>query len=259
MNNRLKNKIALITGATSGMGKSCASELAKFGVNLIIAGRRENLLTEVKETIEKEYNVNVLPIVLDVRDSKEVLKKLGNLPTEWKNIDILINNAGLAAGSEKVYESYIEDIDAMIDTNVKGLLYVTKAIVPHMVERNAEGIIINLGSVAGNTAYAGGGVYCGSKAAVRYISDGLRVDLVNTPIKVTNIEPGLVETEFSVVRYKGDEEKAKNVYKGIEALTPEDVAKTIVYICNLPQNIQIPEIILTPNHQADAIHKYFKK
>ena len=152
----------------------------------------------------------------------------------------------------------VEDIDAMVDTNVKGLLYVIKAVVPQMVARKAQGIVVNLGSVAGNTAYAGGAVYCGSKAAVRYISDGLRIDLVDTPIKVTNVEPGLVETEFSIVRYKGDKDKAKKVYTGIDPLTPDDIADTVAYICNMPQNVQIPEIVLTPTHQADAIYKHYE-
>ncbi|MEG1049475.1 MAG: SDR family NAD(P)-dependent oxidoreductase [Oscillospiraceae bacterium] len=259
MENRVKGKIALITGATSGIGCSCAYELAQLGANLIITGRRAELLHTIGAKLQKEYGVKVLCLPLDVRRSEDVMEKLSTLPDQWKDIDILINNAGLAVGTEKVYDSPIEDIDAMIDTNVKGLLYVTKAVVPQMVQRNAEGVIINLGSVAGNEAYAGGAIYCGSKAAVRYISDGLRIDLMNTPIRVTTIEPGLVETEFSIVRFRGDVDKAKNVYTGIEALTPDDIAKTIGYVCLLPKNVQIPEIILTPCHQADALNKHYEK
>ena len=258
MENRVKGRIALVTGATSGIGRSCAVKLAALGADLVLAGRRETMLEEVAAHIRSAYGVRVLTLVLDVRDSFQVLDKLTHLPDEWKNIDILINNAGLALGTEKVFENQVEDIDAMVDTNVKGLLYVIKAVVPQMVARKAHGIVVNLGSVAGNTAYAGGAVYCGSKAAVRYISDGLRIDLVDTPIKVTNIEPGLVETEFSIVRYKGDKDKAKKVYTGIDPLTPDDIADTVAYICNIPQKVQIPEIVLTPTHQADAIYKHYE-
>ncbi|MEG0090416.1 MAG: SDR family NAD(P)-dependent oxidoreductase [Oscillospiraceae bacterium] len=259
MENRVTGKIAFITGATSGIGRSCAYELAKLGANLILCARRTELLSDIGAKIGSEYGVKVLCLPLDVRSSKDVMEKLAALPKEWQDIDILVNNAGLAKGTEKVYENQIEDIDDMIDTNVKGLLYVIKAVVPQMVRRNAQGVVVNLGSVAGNEAYAGGAVYCGSKAAVRYISDGLRIDLMTTPIRVTTIEPGLVETEFSIVRFKGDVAKAKNVYTGIEALTPDDIAQTVAYVCNLPANVQIPEIILTPCHQADALNKHYEK
>ncbi|MDR1835984.1 MAG: SDR family NAD(P)-dependent oxidoreductase [Fusobacteriaceae bacterium] len=251
-------KIGLVTGATSGIGKSSAVELAKLGVNLIITGRRDSLLRELQKELETKYGVKALPLKLDVRNSGEVDSVLGALPTEWKDIDILINNAGLARGTAKVHLNSLEEIDSMVDTNVKGLLYVTRAVVPQMVARKAEGIIINIGSVAGNISYGGGAVYCGTKAAVRYISDGLRIDLVDTPIRVTNVEPGLVETEFSIVRFAGDRDKAKKVYTGIEALTPDDIALVVAYIVNLPKNIQIPEIIITPAHQADSVHKHYE-
>ena len=191
-------------------------------------------------------NIKVCPLQLDARSPKEVDEKIDSLSNEWKNIDIIINNAGLALGLDKVYNNSVEDIDAMIDTNVKGMLYMIRKIVPSMVARDIQEIVINIGTVAGDAAYAGGAVYCASKAAVMSLSDGLRIDLVDTKVKVTNIKPGLVETNFSVIRFKGDEERAGNVYKGIEALTPDAIADTVVYICNLPDNVQIPEITMTP-------------
>ena len=196
---------------------------------------------------------------MDVSKSEDVRSKMASLPDEWKDIDFLINNAGMAVGTDKVFESEMEDFDKVIDTNVKGLLYMIKAVVPQMVARNSTGVVVNMGSVAGNIAYGGGAVYCGSKAAVRYITDGLRIDLMDTPVRVTCIEPGLVETEFSVIRFRGDEEKAKAVYTGIDALTSEDIGRAVAYVCNLPENVQIPEMILTPAHQADSINKHYEK
>lgn len=256
--NRIKGKIALITGATSGIGKSCAIALAKLGMNLIVTGRRENLLIELKKELEEKFSVQVLAIQLDVKNADEVKDKLSSLSNEWKNIDILINNAGLAAGLDKLYHNSTEDISNVIDTNIKGLLYVTNAIVPHMIERDVPATIINIGSVAGDAAYAGGAVYCASKAAVKILSDGLRIDLVDTKIKVTDVKPGLVETNFSLVRFKGDEERAKKVYQGVEPLTPDDVAETVAYIANLPNNVHIAEITLLCNNQADGRTIYKK-
>lgn len=256
--NRVKGKIALITGATSGIGKSCAIALAKLGMNLIVTGRRENLLIELKKELEEKFSVQVLVIQLDVKNADEVKDKLSSLSDEWKNIDILINNAGLAAGLDKLYHNSTEDISNVIDTNIKGLLYVTNAIVPHMIERDVPATIINIGSVAGDAAYAGGAVYCASKAAVKILSDGLRIDLVDTKIKVTDVKPGLVETNFSLVRFKGDEERAKKVYQGVEPLTPDDVAETVAYIANLPDNVHIAEITLLCNNQADGRTIYKK-
>lgn len=258
MESRLTGKIAIVTGATSGIGRSCARELAKLGVNVIVAGRRQGMLEAVKMEVEA-LGAKAYPLVMDVRNSKDVMDKINSLPPQWANIDILVNNAGLARGTDKLYESNIEDFDEVVDTNVKGVLYMIKAVVPQMIQRNAPGVVINMGSVAGNFTYAGGAVYCGTKAAVRYISDGLRIDTMNTRIKVTTIEPGIVETDFSVVRFRGDEDKAKAVYTGIEALTPDDIAQTVAYICNLPENVQIPEIIMTPNKQADGLNKYYEK
>lgn len=257
MLNRLKGKLALITGATSGIGKSCAEKLAQMGVNLIITGRRENILEDIKKELEQKYNIKVCSLQLDARNAQEVEEKINNLKDDWKNIDILINNAGLALGLDKVYNNTVKDIDDMIDTNVKGMLYMIRKVVPDMVKRDVPALVINIGSVAGDYAYAGGAIYCASKSAVKSISDGLRIDLVDTKVKVTNIKPGLVQTNFSLVRFKGDKEKADNVYKGIEALTPDDIAETVVYICNLPDNVQIPEITMTPMYQADGrtVHK----
>lgn len=254
--NRLFGKIAFITGATSGIGKSTAIAFAKEGVNLILTARRENLLLELKIFLEKEYHIQVFTLRLDVRNTEDVKRSIEMLPLTWRNIEILVNNAGLALGLDKEYLNSSDDIDTVIDTNVKGMLYVTNAIIPLMLSHKKASIIVNLGSVAEDSAYAGGAVYCASKAAIKILSDGLRIDLVDTPIKITNIKPGIVETNFSNVRFKGDEERARKVYTGIQSLTPEDIADTIVYICNLPDNVQIPEITMTPMHQADGLHIY---
>lgn len=254
----IKGKIAIVTGATSGIGRASAIELAKLGANIIISGRRENRLAQLKTEIEN-LGAKAYPLVMDVSKSSDVKEKIASLPDEWKDIDFLINNAGMALGTEKVFESEMEDFDKVIDTNVKGLLYMIKAVVPQMVERKAPGVVVNMGSVAGNIAYGGGAVYCGSKAAVRYISDGLRIDLMDTPVRVTCIEPGLVETEFSVIRFRGDEAKAKAVYTGIDALTARDIGRAVAYVCSLPDNVQIPEMVLTPAHQADSMNKHYDK
>lgn len=258
MESRIAGKIAIVTGATSGIGRSCARELAKLGVNVIVTGRRQGMLEAVRMEVEA-LGAKSIAVVMDVSNSKDVMEKINSLPPEWANIDILVNNAGLARGTDKLYESNIEDFDEVVDTNVKGTLYMIKAVVPQMIQRNAPGVVINMGSVAGNTAYAGGAVYCATKAAIRYISDGLRIDTMESRVKVTNIEPGIVETDFSIIRYRGDEAKAKAVYTGIESLTPDDIAETVAYICNLPENVQIPEIVMTPNKQADALNKFYVK
>lgn len=258
MESRVKGRIAIVTGATSGIGRASAIELAKLGAKVIISGRRENRLNELKAEIEA-LGAQAYPLVMDVSKLTDVKEKMASLPDEWKDIDFLVNNAGIALGTEKVFESEMEDFDTVIDTNVKGLLYMIKAVVPQMVKRNCPGVVVNMGSVAGNIAYGGGAVYCGSKAAVRYISDGLRIDLMDTPVRVTCIEPGLVETEFSVIRFRGDTAKAKAVYTGIDALTSEDIGAAVAYVCNLPDNVQIPEMILTPAHQADSMNKHYEK
>ncbi|WP_426709946.1 SDR family NAD(P)-dependent oxidoreductase [Cetobacterium sp. SF1] len=247
--NRLSGKNVFITGATKGIGKSTAEAFAEKGANLVILGRTKELLEKLKSDLENKYKINVYTIECDVTKGHDLKEKIEKMPI--KNIDILINNAGLALGLDKVYESSLEDYDKVIDTNIKGALYVLNGIVPLMVERN-KGHIVNLGSIAGDASYYGGAVYCASKAAIKAITDGLRIELVDKNIRVTNIKPGLVETEFSKVRFKGDEERAKNTYKGIEALTPDDIAEVIVYTCNLPENLQLTEIALMPVHQADG-------
>ena len=249
--NKLYGKTVFITGATKGIGRSCALAYAEKGANLILTARSSDLLDSLKEELVRKYGIRVYTLVLDVTKSLEVEGKVKSLPESFKKIDILINNAGLALGLDKVYLASPTDIDTVIDTNVKGMLYITAAVVPLML-KNESGHVVNIGSIAGDCAYAGGAIYCATKAAVKTFSDGLRIDLVDTNIKVTNIKPGLVETEFSKVRFKGDLEKANNTYKGIDALTPDDVADVVIYATGLPQNVQLTEIAMTPNHQADG-------
>ena len=254
--NNLRGKLVMITGASNGIGKATAIQYAEMEANLILMGRNEKALTELKDYITKRNSVEVYTIVADVRDYQSLREKIENLPANFKKIDILVNNAGLAIGMDKVYNNEAEDMANVVDTNIKGVLHMIQLIVPLMLEHGG-GHVVNMGSVAGNAAYAGGAIYCGTKAAVKTISDGLRIDLVDKPVKVTTILPGMVETEFSLVRFKGDSERAANVYKGIESLTPEDVAGTIVYVTNLPKNVQITDLTLTPLHQADGrtVHK----
>lgn len=256
--NNLYGKTIFITGATKGIGRSCALAYAEKGANLILSARSSDLLDSLKEELIRKYGIRVHTLVIDVRNSKDVEDKVKSLPESFKKIDILINNAGLALGLDKVYLASPTDIDTVIDTNVKGMLYVTSAIVPLMLKNNS-GHIVNIGSIAGDAAYAGGAIYCASKAAVKTFSDGLRVDLVDSNLRVTNIKPGLVETEFSKVRFNGDLEKANNTYKGIDALTPDDVANVVIYATGLPENIQLTEIAMTPNHQADGRTVHRKK
>lgn len=254
MENRVKNKIAFITGASSGIGKACAEKLAKLGANLILTARRKEILENLKKDLEEKYQIKVLILTFDVRNYDEVKSNIDSLPDDWKNIEILINNAGLAVGLDKFHEYKIDDVDKMIDTNVKGFIYIGNSIIPLMLKTDKVCSVINIGSVAGDIAYPGGSIYCSTKFAVKALSDSMRADLMDKKIKVTNIKPGLVETEFSVVRFRGDQEKADSVYKGIEPLYAEDVAETIVYVANLPDKIQIPELSITPLHQASGIH-----
>ena len=251
----MKNKIVFISGASGGIGKACAEYFAKDGANLIICSRNMEKLNDFRDFLINSYGVNVLAIELDVKNREKVIETIENLDENWKNIDILINNAGLAKGLEKLYEGNLDDFEDMIDTNIKGLLYLTRQIVPLMIER--KGHVINIGSTAGIIAYPNGAVYCATKAAVKFISDGLRMDLVDKEIKVTNIQPGMVETDFSVVRFKGDKNKADNFYKGIEPLTAEDIADIVLYTAKQPKHVQICEVTVTPVHQATEgyIHK----
>ena len=250
-------KIALITGATSGIGEGCARRFARGGYDLIITGRNTGKLEILKKELEAE-GVQVLALAFDVRNREAARKAVDYIPQDWRNIDVLINNAGLARGLEPEYQGSFEDWDQMIDTNIKGLLTMTRLIVPGMVRRN-HGHIINIGSIAGDAAYPGGSVYCATKAAVKALSDGLRIDLVDTPLRVTNIKPGMVETNFTVVRYRGDKQAADNFYKGIRPLTGDDIAETVYYAASAPAHIQIAEVLLMPTYQATGTISYKKK
>jgi len=245
------NKIAMITGTTAGIGKATAYKFAKEQFNLILTARRADLLDKVSKDLQKTYGIKVYTLNLDVRDKSEVEKQIHALPDEWKKIDVLVNNAGLAVGLNPIQEGDIDDWERMIDTNVKGLLYISRAICPLMIA-NGSGHIVNIGSIAGREAYPNGNVYCGTKAAVDAITRGMRMDLLKHGIKVTLIEPGAVETEFSVVRFKGDKGRADNVYKGFTPLKPEDLADAVYYVCSLPQHVNINDMLIMPTAQAAA-------
>ncbi len=246
----LKDKIVFISGATSGIGKSCAYAFAKEGANLIINARRKNLIDEIGEDLKNKFGIKVYGYKLDVRNRNEVEDSIDNLPDEWKNIDILINNAGLAKGLNKFHEDDPDNWEEMIDTNIKGLLYVTRAIVPGMIERKF-GHIIMIGSIAGHSAYPKGAVYCATKHAVDAITNSLRMDTIDKGILVSTIDPGLVETNFSNIRF-GDKDKAKNVYKGLTPLTGDDVADAVVYCASRPPHVNIAEITMLAARQASA-------
>ncbi len=244
------NKIVLITGATSGIGLACAKKFAENGDKLILTGRNEQRLKEICQELTGKGS-EVLTLVFDVRDREKVKQCLDALPAEWQDIDILVNNAGLALGLEPEYEGSFDDWDTMIDTNIKGLLTLTRLIVPKMVQRNS-GHVINIGSVAGDAAYAGGNVYCATKAAVKALSDGLRIDVAPTAVRITNLKPGLVETNFSNTRFHGDNDRAATVYKGIKPLTGDDIADVAVYAANAPAHVQIAEVLILATHQANG-------
>lgn len=248
-------KIALITGATSGIGEACARKFAEGGYNLILTARRAEKLAEIKAQLEAK-GTKVRTLVFDVRDAEAAKQAIDSLEAEWQTIDVLINNAGLALGLEKEYEGAPEDWNTMIDTNIKGLLTMTRLIVPAMIERN-EGHVINIGSVAGDAAYAGGNVYCATKAAVKTITDGLRIDVAESAVRVTNVKPGLVETNFSNVRFHGDNARAENVYKGIVPLTGADIADVAFYAASAPKHVQIAEVLVLATHQGSGsvIHR----
>jgi 3-hydroxy acid dehydrogenase / malonic semialdehyde reductase len=244
-------KIVLITGATSGFGKAIAEKFAAGKWNCIITGRRADRLHALADELREKYQNRVLSLVFDVQKKDEVFQHLSNLPKEWKDVDVLINNAGLALGRDDFDQGNTNDWDTMIDTNVKGLLYVSKAIVPYMTARN-HGHIINMGSIAGKEIYEKGNVYCGSKAAVDAISKGMRIDLLKHKIKVTAIHPGAAETEFALVRFKGDEDKATQTYKGITPLTAEDIADIVWYCATLPPHVCINDLVVTCTAQANG-------
>ena len=247
------NKTIMITGATAGFGKATAIKFAENGFNIIITGRRKELLDELEKELQTVGNIKTLSLNFDVRKKDEVESVIENLPEEWKKIDILVNNAGLAVGLSHIQDGDTDDWDRMIDTNVKGLLYVTRAVAPLMVTRN-KGHIFNIGSIAGKETYENGNVYCASKSAVDALSKSMRIDMLKNNIKVTLIEPGMAETEFSLVRFKGDEQKAKTVYKGIDALTADDIADVVYYCATLPDRLCINEIVITPTQQASVNH-----
>ncbi len=250
-------RIIFITGATSGIGKACAEKFAANGDDLILNGRRKERLKELKTDLENKYKVDILCLPFDVQQKEEVFTSINQLPEKWKSIDILINNAGLALGRELFDEANISDWETMIDTNVKGLIYVSKAVLTFMIEKN-RGHIINLGSIAGDDVYENGNVYCASKSAVDAISRAMRIDLLRHQIKVTNIKPGATETEFSLVRFKGDEKQAAKIYDGLIPLTPADIADSIFYCASLPPNVCINELTITCTAQANGIYSYRK-
>jgi len=249
-------KIALITGATSGLGKAIALRLGKEGYNLIITGRRKDKLEELDKEISINYGSTVFPLCFDVRKYDEVEAALGNLPEKWKNIDVLVNNAGLAVGLDPIYKGEVDDWERMIDTNVKGLLYVTRVVTPVMVER-CSGHIINIGSIAGKTVYPNGAVYCATKYAVNALHQGMRMDLLPYNIRVTQICPGAVETEFSLVRFKGDKGRADQVYTGYENLVADDIAESVYFAISQPPHVDIQDMLVMPTAQAtgNMFHK----
>lgn len=244
----MKGKTIFITGATSGIGQACARKFATMGCRLILNGRNLVKLSALEQELIAS-GVEVLVLAFDVRDREAMRRAVETLPEEWHNIDVLINNAGLVIGMDKEYEGSLEEWDIVIDTNIKALLAMTRLIVPGMVKRGC-GHVINIGSIAGDAAYAGGSVYCATKAAVKALSDGLRIDLVDTPLRVTNIKPGMVETNFSVVRFRGDKQKADAVYEGIRPLTGDDIADVVYYVASAPAHVQIAEVLVMPTYQA---------
>lgn len=244
----MKNKLIFITGATSGIGEGCARKFASMGSNLILNGRNVEKLESLKNELTAQ-GVEVLTLPFDVRNRQAMTEAIHSLKDKWQNIDVLINNAGLVLGMDKEHEGSLDEWDIVIDTNIKALLAMTRLIVPEMVKRN-NGHIINIGSIAGDAAYGGGSVYCATKAAVKALSDGLRIDLVDTPLRVTNIKPGMVETNFSVIRFRGDKTKADAVYNGIQPLTGDDIADVVYYAASAPAHVQIAEVLVMPTYQA---------
>ena len=243
--------IVFITGATAGIGKATAELFAKNGYDLIITGRRKERLHDFSDYLKSTYNIDVLSLNFDVRNNQEVEKAISSIPPEWKQINILLNNAGLAVGMNSIQEGLIDDWERMIDTNLKGLLYITRSLAPIMIN-NGYGHIINMGSVAGKEVYPNGNVYCATKYAVDALNKSMRIDLLPHNIKVTAINPGMVETEFSIVRFKGDVERAKNAYKGLKPLSAEDIAETIYWVATRPQHVNINDIVIMATAQANA-------
>ncbi len=248
---RLKDKIVFITGASSGIGRACAEAFAGEKANLILAARRFERLKEEAERLEKTYGIKTRIIKLDVRDFNEVKQAVDGLGGDWNKVDVLVNNAGLARGFDKIYEGNLASWEEMIDTNLKGLLYVTRNILPGMVERK-RGHVINIGSTAGHEVYPNGNVYCATKFAVNALTRGIRMDCLEHGIKVSTVDPGMVETEFSIVRFSGSKERADKVYEGLDPLTASDIADAVVYCATRPEHVNINEVILTPLAQASS-------
>ncbi len=251
----LDAKNVLVTGASSGIGRACAEAFAARGCRLLLAARRKDRLDELASTLRAGHEVEVLTTSLDVRDSGAVESWVGGLTGEWRGIDILVNNAGLSRGIEPLHEGDISDWEEMIDTNLKGLLYVTRAVLPGMVDRG-HGHVINIGSIAGHEVYPGGNVYCATKHAVTALNRGLAIDTLGTGVRVSSVDPGIVETEFSLVRFHGDAKRASGVYDGLDPLTPADVAEAVLFCATRPKNANVREMILTAGAQASAVHAH---
>ena len=249
--NLMRERLVFITGASSGIGRSCARVFAREGAKVLMAARRADRLSRLADDLRAEFGSAVHFFTLDVRCQPDVERALTSLPPEWQAIDVLVNNAGLSRGLDKLHEGLLSDWEEMIDTNIKGLLYVSKAVIPGMISRG-RGHIINLGSIAGHEVYPGGNVYCATKAAVSSLTRALRLDLVGTPLRVSTVDPGMVETEFSLVRFHGDNERAAKVYHGLQPLTPDDIAETILFCASRPPHVNISEVILMPQAQAAA-------
>lgn len=247
----IHDRIVLITGASSGIGEACAMAFAKAGARLILTARRSQRLTTLQTQLEQQHGAEIVLLNFDVRDRTAVREALASLPLEWQTIDILVNNAGLSRGLDKLHEGDIQDWEEMIDTNIKGLLYMTRAIMPGMVERG-RGHVINIGSLAGHETYPKGNVYCATKAAVRVISEGLKQDLLGTPVRVSSVDPGLVETEFSQVRFHGNADRAKAVYVDTVPLTAQDVAEVVLFCADRPVHVNISEVLMMPTAQSGA-------
>ncbi|MFN4902138.1 MAG: SDR family NAD(P)-dependent oxidoreductase [Ignavibacteria bacterium] len=254
--NRIQQTITLITGASSGIGEACARHFAELGSHLILMARRTDALTVLEESLSKLHpDIRILSIICDVRDRESVESAIHSLPEEWKNIDTLINNAGLSRGLEKIQDGIIENWEEMIDTNIKGLLYVSRAVLPGMVQRK-KGNIVNIASIAGRETYPAGNVYCATKSAARTLSEAMRIDVNGTNIRIMNIDPGMVETEFSLVRFHGDADRAKQVYKGMQPLTSDDIAEIIVFSVNRPSHVTIGDVLILPTAQANTTTVY---
>ncbi|MDD5361556.1 MAG: SDR family NAD(P)-dependent oxidoreductase [Ignavibacteria bacterium] len=247
----LKNKVVFVTGVTSGIGKACAENFAALGAKILICARREARLKQFAESLKKKYKVNVHAFTLDVRNFDDVQNAINSLPKEWKDIEVLVNNAGLSRGLNKIQDGVLMDWEEMLDTNVKGLLYVTKSVLPYMLKRKSAHII-NIGSIAGREVYPAGNVYCASKHAVDALTKGMRIDLAGTSVRVSTIDPGMVNTEFSVVRYRGDKQRADATYTGLKPLSAKDIAGAVEYTATRDENVVIAEMLILPKAQASA-------